>query len=111
MFLIEYSPPPNVWEIVKKLNPSFKPFKRPIKYNLFNFILHACDDNTFYEFGDDISEPPERKKTDKRNEPIFLIKFPTHIKSFYMKRDPMGVQVTESIDFLLSRVGEIIGDL
>ncbi|KAF0987634.1 hypothetical protein HZS_6469, partial [Henneguya salminicola] len=106
----------DVGEIVKKLNPSIKPFKRPIKRMLYSEAIQYLkdhdirkDDNTFYELGDDIPEAPERKMTDQINEPIFLIKFPTHIKSFYMKRDPINAKLTESIDFLLPGVGEVIG--
>lgn len=67
------------------------------------------DDGTFYEFGDDIPEAPERKMTDQINEPIFLMKFPAEIKSFYMKRDEVDTRLTESVDLLLPNVGEIVG--
>lgn len=55
------------------------------------------DDGTFYEFGDDIPEAPERKMTDQINEPILLCRFPAEIKSFYMQRDPADRRVTESV--------------
>ena len=67
------------------------------------------DDGKFYEFGDDIPEAPERKMTDQINEPIFLMKFPAEIKSFYMKRDEVDTRLTESVDLLLPNVGEIVG--
>ncbi|XP_063432422.1 asparagine--tRNA ligase, cytoplasmic-like [Mytilus trossulus] len=103
-------------KIVKELNPDFQPPKRPfmrmkyvdaIEYLRNNNIKK--DDDTFYEFGDDIPEAPERKMTDKINLPIFLTHFPTEIKSFYMQRCKDDPRVTESVDVLMPGVGEITG--
>ncbi|VDI50827.1 Hypothetical predicted protein [Mytilus galloprovincialis] len=103
-------------KIVRELNPDFQPPKRPfmrmkyvdaIEYLRNNNIKK--DDDTFYEFGDDIPEAPERKMTDKINLPIFLTHFPTEIKSFYMQRCKDDPRVTESVDVLMPGVGEITG--
>ena len=83
------------------------PYSEAIVYLKENNITK--DDGTFYEFGEDIPEGPERKMTDKINEPIFLMKFPAEIKSFYMQRDPKDRTLTESVDLLLPNVGEIVG--
>ncbi|XP_050417662.2 asparagine--tRNA ligase, cytoplasmic [Patella vulgata] len=102
--------------IVKDLHPEFKAPKRPFKrMNYTDAIeyLKANDirkeDGTFYEFGEDIPEAPERKMTDKINEPIFLCRFPAEIKSFYMMRCTEDPRLTESVDLLMPNVGEIIG--
>jgi asparaginyl-tRNA synthetase len=102
--------------IVKELNPNFVPPKRPfrrmdyadaIKWLKENNVTK--DDGTFYEFGEDIPEAPERKMTDTINEPIMLCRFPAGIKAFYMSKCPENRTLTESVDVLLPNVGEIVG--
>jgi asparaginyl-tRNA synthetase len=102
--------------LVQELNPGFvapkKPFRRmdysaAIKWLKDNNVTK--DDGTFYEFGEDIPEAPERKMTDTIGEPIMLCRFPAGIKSFYMSRCPEDNELTESVDLLLPNVGEIIG--
>jgi asparaginyl-tRNA synthetase len=102
---------------ILQFNPNFKPPKRPFKrmnYTEAIEYLKAHDirkeeDGTFYEFGEDIPEAPERKMTDQINEPIMLCRFPAEIKSFYMPRCPEDKRLTESVDVLLPGVGEIVG--
>ncbi|CAH1958253.1 unnamed protein product [Acanthoscelides obtectus] len=102
--------------IVYELNPDFKVPERPfmrmnysdaIKYLKENNITK--EDGSFYEFGEDIPEMPERKMTDQINKPIMLCRFPANIKSFYMSKCPEDKQLTESVDVLLPNVGEIVG--
>lgn len=102
--------------IVHELNPDFvapkKPFRRMPYTDAIAFLKEnniTKDDGSFYEFGDDIPEAPERKMTDMINEPIFLCKFPAEIKSFYMPRCADDRRLTESVDLLMPNVGEIIG--
>ncbi|KAM9631784.1 asparagine--tRNA ligase, cytoplasmic [Trichechus inunguis] len=102
--------------IVYDLNPNFKPPKRPFKrMNYLDAIVWLKEhnvkkeDGTFYEFGEDIPEAPERLMTDTINEPILLCRFPVEIKSFYMQRCPEDSRLTESVDVLMPNVGEIVG--
>jgi asparaginyl-tRNA synthetase len=102
---------------IKEFNPDFKPPRRPFKrMNYADAIVYLKENNitkeedgSFYEFGEDIPEMPERKMTDKINEPIMLTRFPHEIKSFYMPRCPEDDRLTESVDVLLPGVGEIVG--
>lgn len=95
---------PVAGQIIKQLNPNFKQPKKPfrrmeysdaIKYLKENNITKESGD--FYEFGEDIPEMPERKMTDKINEPIMLTKFPAGIKAFYMSRCSEDNGLTESV--------------
>jgi len=106
----EYAP------LVLELNPDFKVPKKPfrrmdyaeaIEYLKANDITK--EDGSFYEFGEDIPEMPERKMTDKINEPIMLCRFPGGIKAFYMQPCADDKRLTESVDVLMPNVGEIIG--
>ncbi|XP_001352279.2 asparagine--tRNA ligase, cytoplasmic [Drosophila pseudoobscura] len=102
--------------LVKELNPDFKPPTKPFRRMNYSDAIKwlkennvTKDDGTFYEFGEDIPEAPERKMTDAINEPIMLCRFPAEIKSFYMSRCPEDKTITESVDVLLPNVGEIVG--
>lgn len=102
--------------IMKDLNPDFKMPKRPFRRMEYSEAIEwlkannvTKDDGTFYEFGEDIPEAPERKMTDTINEPIMLCRFPAGIKAFYMSKCPENELLTESVDVLLPGVGEIVG--
>jgi len=99
-----------------ELNPSFvapkTPFKRMAYVEALDYLKEnniTKEDGSFYEFGDDIPEKPEREMTDKLNQPILLCKFPAELKSFYMPRCQDDNRLTESVDLLLPGVGEIVG--
>jgi len=103
-------------EIVYQLNPEFKAPKKPfLRMNYADAIKYlkehniTKEDGSFYEFGEDIPEMPERKMTDAIGQPIMLCRFPAGIKAFYMARCPEDNNLTESVDVLLPNVGEIVG--
>lgn len=102
--------------LMKELNPNFvvpkKPFRRMDYTEAIAWLREnnvTKEDGSFYEFGEDIPESPERRMTDAIGEPIILTRFPVEIKSFYMKRDPKDSRLTESLDLLMPGVGEIVG--
>ncbi|CAB3246471.1 unnamed protein product [Arctia plantaginis] len=102
--------------LVYELNPNFKkpekPFKRMTYPEAIDYLREnniTKEDGSFYEFGEDIPEMPERKMTDAIGVPIMLCKFPAEIKSFYMPRCKDDKRLTESVDVLMPGVGEIVG--
>jgi len=103
-------------QLLKEVNPSFKPPKRPFKRMNYEDAIawlkndgYKKEDGTFYEFGEDIPEMPERRMTDTIGEPILLCRFPANVKAFYMQKDPNDKRVCEAVDLLMPNVGEIVG--
>uniref|UniRef100_A0A8C2AWS2 Asparagine--tRNA ligase, cytoplasmic n=1 Tax=Cyprinus carpio TaxID=7962 RepID=A0A8C2AWS2_CYPCA len=103
-------------QLLYDLNPDFQPPKRPFRRMNYTEAIEWLkehnvkkDDGTFYEFGEDIPEAPERLMTDSINETILLCRFPAEIKSFYMQRCAEDRRLTESVDVLMPNVGEIVG--
>ena len=62
-----------------------------------------------WEFGDDVTEKPERALIDKIGVPTFITRFPRKMKPFYMKIDPKDSERTLSADLIVPGLGEIIG--
>jgi asparaginyl-tRNA synthetase len=105
-------------EDIKKMNPDFKVPSRPFKRMKYSECVKFCNDNEIYKdkeqkihfvYGDDIPDAPEREMIGKIGEPVFMTHFPVFMKSFYMKKDPLDKELTESVDLLMPGVGEIVG--
>ncbi|KAF9583233.1 hypothetical protein BGW38_009966 [Lunasporangiospora selenospora] len=103
-------------KIIAQLHPTFKRPQRPFLRMDYVEAIQTLErfgirkeDGTPYVVGDDIPEAPERAMTDKIGVPILLCRFPTAIKSFYMKPCPEDEQFTESVDLLMPGVGECAG--
>jgi len=104
--------------MLREINPNIAVPKRPFKrMDYTDAITWLKEHNvykdeeakTFYEFGDDIPEKPERFMTDSIGEPIFMCRFPVQCKAFYMPKCPEDPLLTESTDLLMPGVGEIVG--
>lgn len=104
-------------DLIKKVNKNgfqkpTRPFKRMDYTDAIKYLKEhniTKDDGTFYEFGEDIPEKPEREMTDQIGVPILLCRFPGNIKSFYMQPCKEDARLTESVDLLMPNVGEIVG--
>jgi len=59
---------------------------------------------------DDLGGDDETMLTEKLDKPVFIEKYPAHVKSFYMKRDPENPSLALCADLLAPEgFGEIIG--
>lgn len=90
-----------------------KPFRRlkysdAIKFCNEHGILNTETGKPF-EFGEDITDQPERAMVAKIGEFVLMTHFPATMKSFYMQRDPNDNLLTESVDLLAPGIGEIVG--
>jgi len=102
--------------ILEKFNPSVeipsKPFER-VTYEQSISLLreHGIkgESGEYLEYGDEITEGPERALVDEIGSPTFLTHFPTGMKPFYMKLNPENPEVMNAVDLLIPNVGEIIG--
>ncbi len=99
-----------------QLNPDLqlptKPFER-VSYERAIELLKEYgikgENGAFLEYGDDITEGPERTLVDTIGKPTYLTYFPTGMKPFYMKVNETNPEVMNAADLLLPGVGEIIG--
>ena len=104
-------------ELFLEMNPNLAVPKRPFMRMEYRDAIKYCNENgirkneegELFVDGDDITEKPEREMTDRIGQPIFMIKFPSEMKSFYMAKVPEDRTLTESVDLLMPGVGEIIG--
>jgi len=63
-----------------------------------------------FEWGNDFGAPDETAISDKFQSPVFIHRYPTRIKAFYMEPDPQNPDVILGADMLAPEgYGEIIG--
>ncbi|CAJ1022601.1 Glutaminyl-tRNA synthetase, non-specific RNA binding region part 1/OB-fold nucleic acid binding domain/tRNA synthetases class II (D, K and N), putative [Leishmania lindenbergi] len=97
-------------------NYKFTP-KRPFRRLRYADAIQFCNENGIlntetgkpFEFGDDITDQPERAMVAQMGEFVFMTHFPAQMKSFYMQRDPADTTLTESVDVLVPGIGEVVG--
>ncbi|KAI5181692.1 asparaginyl-tRNA synthetase [Nematocida sp. AWRm80] len=90
-----------------------KPFKRLEYMQAIDFLKEKKilkEDGSEYTYDDDIPDASERFLCEQlsKDAPMFLTKFPAHLKSFYIEKSGDGV-TTNSCDLLYPGVGEIVG--
>jgi len=106
-----------VGDIILAANPNFKVPKKPFRRMHYSDAIKYCNEHGIlnsetgkpFVYGEDITEKPERMMTDQIGEPILMMRFPTEMKAFYMKKCPDDPRETESVDVLMPGVGEIVG--
>lgn len=66
--------------------------------------------NIPFEWGGDFGAPEETAISEEFDKPVFIHRFPTKIKAFYMKPDPTNPEVALGVDCIAPEgYGEIIG--
>jgi asparaginyl-tRNA synthetase len=92
---------------ISKLEQIKKPFPR-ISYTEAVDLLRKAGEE--FEWGDDFGAPHETIIGNHFNAPVFVHRYPTAIKAFYMKPDPTDGKVVLGADLLAPEgYGEIIG--
>jgi asparaginyl-tRNA synthetase len=92
---------------VEKLQNITLPFPR-ISYTEAVEILHQAGEE--FSWGEDFGAPHETIISSHFNAPVFVHRYPTAIKAFYMKPDPNDPKVVLGADLLAPEgYGEIIG--
>ncbi len=103
---------PTVAKFDQKVDIPKKPFER-VSYEKAIDLLREYDikgeSGTFLEYGEDLTEGPERMLVDAIGKPTFLTHFPVGMKPFYMKLNDNNPKVMNAADLLIPNVGEIIG--
>jgi len=92
---------------IETLRKADAPFKI-ISYKEMIEILQQKGINI--QFGDDMGTPEEEALVEDSDVPIFVEKWPKHIKAFYMKEDPHDQDISLGSDLIAPEgFGEIIG--
>ncbi len=92
---------------ISKLEKVVPPFPR-ISYDEGVKILHEAGKD--FKWGDDFGVEDETIISGKFDRPVMVHRYPSAIKSFYMKRDPENDKLALAVDVLAPEgYGEIIG--
>jgi asparaginyl-tRNA synthetase len=92
---------------VEKLKNITLPFPRISYTEAVKILKQAGEDFTW---GDDFGAPHETIISNHFGSPVFVHRYPTEIKAFYMKPDPLDPKVVLGADLLAPEgYGEIIG--
>jgi asparaginyl-tRNA synthetase len=90
-----------------KLDRVRRPFPR-ISYDEAVEILHQK--GITFEWGNDLGGTDETVVSGQFDRPVMVHRYPSEVKAFYMKRDPLNPRVALAVDVLAPEgYGEIIG--
>jgi asparaginyl-tRNA synthetase len=90
-----------------KLTAIVPPFPR-ISYDDALKVLEASGEPL--PWGEDLGAPHETILGSRQDQPIFVHRYPTRCKAFYMEADPQNAELSLSVDLLAPEgYGEIIG--
>ncbi len=90
-----------------KLERVRRPFPR-ISYDQAVEILHQK--GIPFEWGNDLGGTDETVVSEQFDRPVMVHRYPSEVKAFYMKRDPLNPRVALAVDVLAPEgYGEIIG--
>jgi len=90
-----------------KLERVRRPFPR-ISYDEAVDILHQK--GITFEWGNDLGGTDETVVSEQFDRPVMVHRYPSEVKAFYMKRDPLNPKVALAVDVLApAGYGEIIG--
>jgi asparaginyl-tRNA synthetase len=93
---------------LSKLEAIVPPFPR-LSYDEAAKILAESPESTF-KYGDDFGAPDETILSTRYDRPVMVHRYPSAVKAFYMKRDPLDPGKCLCVDVLGSEgVGELIG--
>ena len=99
---------PSAWKFMPT-KPFYRlPYAEAIKLCNANNIVNT-DTGKPFEYGEDISDKPEREMVALIGRPVLMMQFPASMKSFYMGRSEGDNTLTDSVDVLMPGVGEIVG--
>ena len=90
-----------------KLEKVVSPFPR-ISYDQAVELLNA--EGIDIQWGDDFGAPHETALGERFDKPVFVHRYPTRCKAFYMESDPQRPELSLSVDLIATEgYGEIIG--
>ncbi|MCK4523695.1 asparagine--tRNA ligase [candidate division WOR-3 bacterium] len=98
-------------DIERDIEP-LKKIKKPFYRLTYTEAVDVLHENGFEDFkwGDDFGAPHETVISNKYDKPVFIHRYPSKIKAFYMKRDPKNDELALGFDMIAPEgYGETIG--
>ncbi|MFC0214807.1 asparagine--tRNA ligase [Paenibacillus chartarius] len=98
-------------ETLERDTSKLEQVKAPFPRISYDDAVKFLNDNGFeFEWGEDFGAPHETAIAQSYDKPVFITKYPTSLKAFYMKPDPERPDVVLCADLIAPEgYGEIIG--